>query len=177
MTNCSLTEAQYNKTKSYIKEARGDYMAALFSCIIFTALLTIPAIGDFLHLCAGLRGGRTGTIFFGWCVLMIYSAVCILRGLGKKFGRGSDYDLISRSDYKCFLIPVTAKLPNSNKAPYIIKDAFGNEYHCISYLDYKYAESGTEMIGVVLENGKRFAMQQYDAANPYARDHALHCEY
>lgn len=103
MTNCSLTEAQYNKTKSYIKEARGDY--------------------------------------------------------------------------KCFLIPVTAKLPNSNKAPYVIKDAFGNEYHCISYLDYKYAESGTEMIGVVLENGKRFAMQQYDAANPYARDHALHCEY
>lgn len=178
MASYLLTEAQYHKTRSYIKEARGNFMAALFTSVIGTVLLMIPALGDFLLLWSGARGRRTGSVFLVWCTLMIINIYYILKGMGKKFGRGSDYDLISRSDYECFSFPVTAKLPNqNNKAPYIVKDEYGNEYHCISYLDYKYAESGTEMVGVALSNGKRFAMQQYDASNPYAKEQASHCEY
>ncbi len=175
MASYSLTEAQYNKTRSYIKEARGNFMVALFANIIGAALLTLPAIGDFCLLRTGLRSKSKGSIFVLWCGLLIASICYVLKGFGKKFGPGSDYDLISRSDYECFSFPVAEKLPNPNKAPYIIKDEYGNEYHCISFLDYKYAEAGTEMVGVALSNGKRFAMQQYDASDPYAREQALHC--
>ncbi len=160
MASYSLTEAQYNKTCSYIKETRGNFMAALFASIIGAALLALPALGDLYLLRTGPRGKKEGSIFILWCGLLIAVIYYVLKGMGKKFGPGSDYDLISRSDYECFSFPVTEKLPNQNKAPYVIKDEFGNEYHCISYLDYKYAEPGTEMVGVALSNGKRFAMQQ-----------------
>lgn len=171
MAIVSLTEEQYEKTRKFIQEQRSKFMAAYYAAIGGAILLLVPALLDLLSLRVGSTRTRgEGSLLFCWGVCVIQIVVYLFMGLGKIFGPGSDYDRIRRSDYGCHLFTASAKRANDeDKHPYFVTDANGCEYTCVSFLDYKYAEAGTEMIGIELGNGKRYAMQLYDAADPYAR--------
>lgn len=171
MAIVSLTEEQYEKTRKFIQEQRGAFMAAYYAAIGGAILLLVPALLDLLSLTVdSTRTKGEGSLLFCWGVCVIQIVVYLFMGLGKIFGPGSDYDRICRSDYSCRLFTVGEKKSNDkNKHPYFVTDSDGCEYTCVSFLDYKFAESGTEMIGIELGNGKRYAIQLYDAADPYAR--------
>lgn len=166
----SLTEEQYEKTRKFIQDQRSTFMAAYYAAIGGAILLLFPALLDLLRLRVGsIRTRRVGSLLFCWGVCVIQIVVYLFMGLGKIFGPRSDYDRICRSDYGCQYFTVKAKDENKNKHPYFVTDAQGFDYMCVSFLDYKYAEAGTEMIGITLGNGKRYAMQLFDATDPYAR--------
>lgn len=166
----SLTEEQYEKTRKFIQDQRSTFMVAYYF-FLGASLLLLPlaAIESYLDL-DSIRTGRRRYSATGLCFGSVIMLILLLfRGLGKTFGPRSDYDCIRRSDYGCQYFTVKSKDENKNKHPYFVTDAQGFDYTCISFLDYKYAEPGTEMIGVVLGNGKRYAMQLFDATDPYAR--------
>lgn len=170
MAVVSLTEEQYEKTRKFIQEQRGTFMVAYYFFLGASLLLLPLAVAESFLGIDRVRFRRrhysaTG-LCFGSVIMLI---VLLFRGLGKIFGPGSDYDRICRSDYACKYFTVKSKDANKNKHPYFVTDAEGYDYTCVSFLDYKFAEAGTEMIGIELGNGKRYAMQLFDAADPYAR--------
>ncbi len=171
MAIVSLTEEQYEKTRKFIQEQRSKFMAAYYAAIGGAILLLVPALLDLLSLQTGSTRVRgEGSLLFCWGICVVQIVVYLFMGLGKIFGPGSDYDRIRRSDYSCCHIAVGEKKPNDkNKHPFHITDRNGCEYICVSFLDYKFAEPGCEMIGITLGNGKRYALQCYDVADPYAR--------
>lgn len=170
MATVSLTEEQYEKTRKFIQEQRGTFMVAFYFFLGATLLLLPLAAIEFqLDLDPVHSGGRrysAAGYLLGAALMLI---VLLIRGLGRIFGPRSDYDCIRRSEYGCQYFTVRSKDANKNKHPYFVTDAQGFDYICVSFLDYKYAEPGTEMIGITLGNGKRYAIQCYDAADPYAR--------
>lgn len=170
MATVSLTEEQYEKTRKFIQEQRGTFMVAYYAAIGGAILLLVPALLDLLNLRVGSTRTRgEGSLLLCWGVCVVQIVVYLFKGLGRIFGPRSDYDCIRRSEYGCQYFTVKSKDANKNKHPYFVTDAQGYDYICVSFLDYKYAEPGTEMIGITLGNGKRYAIQCYDAADPYAR--------
>lgn len=170
MMTVSLSEEQYEKTRKFIEEQRSTFMVSYYAAIGGAVLLLIPAALDLLNMQMDSTPTRgTGSILFLWGICLLQIVGFLLIGLGRIFGPGSDYDRIRCGDYGCQYFTVRSKDPDKNKHPYFVTDATGCDYMCVSFLDYKYAAPGSEMIGITLGNGKRYAVQLFDATDPYAK--------
>lgn len=160
-----LTDKQKKIIMRYIQERRYQHMLMIYTNLLLSAFLilyiiwikifTSPAeyIPDIeRHEPAEAIGGLVISIF--WLIWLFVT------GIGKKFGKNSDYDCLKRDNYQLDFHKFSHKHPDPGKYPYYLDDIYGNTYQCPVFLDYRNAEKGSILICVTLKNGQKYALLQ-----------------
>lgn len=176
---CMITEEQRTHILEYLDDRRSGELSRLviigFLALITTGpamqiladLLGLPVLffkplGLFETTQNGIRGADPVLCLLGligWCLFVTYFVLRLRADYQRIFGDKAPLNQFRRGEYSCQSI-VTAKV-NENPAckhPFRITDPFGEEYLCPKYADWKHAERGKGMIGVILPDGQRFAV-------------------
>ena len=154
-----LTEEQKNLILKYIQDRRYQYMISMYLAFVLTIIILIFDLPQLLI---------TNIIFLdiqGY--LFVYNTLTVITafgmffmGIGKIFGKNSDYDCMKHDKYNLDFRDFESKLPDTGKHPYYVEDNFNNRYICPIFLDYRNARPGNTLICVTLNNGKKYTDRQ-----------------
>lgn len=154
-----LTEEQKNSILKYIQDRRYSYMISMYAVFLLTTAMLLTALPTFLMIVTGHSSWLDNLEILTYCaIVMIFSVSMFLRGIGKIFGKNSDYDCLKQDNYQLDFLEFGDKLPDTGKHPYYVKDKFGNHYICPIFLDYRNARQGSTLICIALSNGKKYAL-------------------
>ncbi len=153
-----LKEEQKEQVLKYIQERRYQHMITMY-CVGIVALLF--SIFNFLDMKYTKIGFIYDTNLVSyWLLSTLITLVMFLQGIGKIFGKNSDYDCVKKDNYTLNIRKFAGKKPDTGKHPYFVEDFYGNSYQCINFLDWKHAHDGDMLICIELKNGKKYALLQ-----------------
>lgn len=167
-----ITEEQRRELLRYLEDRRGSYNAKVVVCgvaLLVTTLLSLPVYLGYVdsRTVSYRPKGKLTSVELAYFppVLLIIFICLLIRGFGRYFGPTSPISCVRRCDYSCARILVGSKAPDTGRHPYYINGMDGVRYCCPVYLDYKYANAGGTMIGVVTSHGRCYAMADSTAAH------------
>jgi len=153
-----LNEKQKRDILKYINERRGQHMITMYCMIIIAVIFNLINFFDMKYTKLGII--YNSNLVSYWVISTVMALVMFLQGIGKIFGKNSDYDCIKKDHYTLNMRKFAEKKPDSGKHPYFVDDFYGNTYQCINFLDWKRAHNGDMLICIELKNGQKYAILQ-----------------
>ena len=174
-----ISEQQRMQIMRYLDDRRSKFMIRMICSGALALLLTVPALIDaatlfhtkILIFQPSFANRRTGLIAFLWFFLLIVFLVHFALGVQRYFGGHSPLAEMRSYRYTVRKIILSSKEEDKGVHPFVIHDVTGEQYTCPVYLDYKHAEKGEHLIGIVTDHGGHFALRaEQDAAEPDPRE-------
>ncbi len=141
---------------NHILERRSKFMITMYCALFGTVLTNMINLFDWKYLRIGIIWNSELSVY--WIAVTLGFLVMFCRGIGRTFGKNSDYDCLKSDQYQINFRSVAGKLPDSGKYPYYLKDAYGNAYQCAKFLDWRNARNGDVILCVELKNGAKYAL-------------------
>ncbi|MBD5142027.1 MAG: hypothetical protein HDT22_00190 [Ruminococcus sp.] len=161
-----LTDKQKNLILKYIQDRRYQYMISMYLAFILTIIILIFDLPYllitniiFLDIQSYPFVYNTLTVITVFGILTVIIAFgMFFMGIGKIFGKNSDYDCMKHDKYRLDFRDFGGKSFDTGKYPYYVENNFYNRYICPIFLDYRNAKQGDTLICVTLNNGKKYAL-------------------
>ena len=156
-----LKDEQKELILNYILERRYSFMITMY----FSLGVSIVILLYFLSTSLVYVIIPEAVVYFLFAFVSFI--VMFFRGIGKTFGKNSDYDCLKNDNYQLDFCEFGGKYPDTGHHPYFIRDNCGNTYKCPLFLDWRNAQEGDTLICVSLNNGQKYALLQKISLDKY----------